>query len=153
VEQLQHAAGDLALVDQTDGVRLAKAVAEALRNAIYHGNLELSEDQIEAAAEPSAAGVDALALRREQHPYCDRRVHLRAAFTPREARFTIQDEGPGFDPARLPDVRADPSYLARDGGRGLVLIDMFMDEVRFSPTGNEITLVKHASPTAKGEEP
>jgi anti-sigma regulatory factor (Ser/Thr protein kinase) len=67
-------------------------------------------------------------------------------FSPTQAKFVIQDEGPGFDTARLPDVRADPSYLSRGGGRGLVLIHMFMDEVAFNSTGNEITLVKHADP-------
>ena len=56
----------------------------------------------------------------------------------------IRDDGPGFDVAHLPDVTADPAYLISEGGRGLVLIDMFMDEVRFNATGNEIALVKRA---------
>ena len=60
-------------------------------------------------------------------------------------QVVIRDDGPGFNVAHLPDVAADPSYLASEGGRGLVLIDMFMDEVRFNATGNEIALVKHAA--------
>jgi CheY-like chemotaxis protein len=144
VEKLQHVAMDLALVDEAESVRLAKALAEALHNAIYHGNLELSVDQIETADQPSSPGPDVVARRRECSPYCDRRVQLRAVFSPREAKFVIQDEGPGFDTGCLPDVKADPSYLSRGGGRGLVLIHMFMDEVVFNSAGNEITLVKHA---------
>ena len=43
---------------------------------------------------------------------------------------------------RLHAVR-DPKTLERVGGRGLVLMRHFMDEVTFNPAGNEVTLVKH----------
>ncbi len=143
-EQLKHVAMDLALVNEANSVRLAKALVEALRNAIYHGNLEVTVGQIETTDQPLPPAEDVVAWRRKQLPYCDRRVQLLAVFSPRAARFVIQDEGPGFDTARLPDVQTDPSYLSRGGGRGLVLIHMFMDEVAFNSSGNEITLVKHA---------
>jgi CheY-like chemotaxis protein/anti-sigma regulatory factor (Ser/Thr protein kinase) len=145
VEQLQQVALDLALVDEADGVRLAKALVETLRNAIYHGNLELADDHIEKAEQSSPPVSDIVAGRRERPPYRDRKVQVSAVFSPREARFVIQDEGPGFNTGRLPDVHADPSYLSRGGGRGLVLINMFMDKVAFNSVGNEITLVKHAA--------
>jgi CheY-like chemotaxis protein len=144
VERLQHAARDLGVVDETDSVRLAKSLVEALTNAVYHGNLELTTEQIEAAAEPSSPAAETIALRRQQPPYCERHVHLRAEVSDREARFTIRDEGPGFDVAQLPDVKADPSHLSRTSNRGLVLIRMFMDQVAFNPAGNEITMVKLA---------
>jgi CheY-like chemotaxis protein len=146
VEQLQHVARDLAVVDDTDSVRLAKALVEALTNAVYHGNLELTTEQIEAAAEPSSAAAEAIAQRRQQPPYCERHIHLHAEVSHREARFTIRDHGPGFDVADLPDVHADPSHLSRTSNRGLVLIRMFMDQVAFNPAGNEITMVKLAGP-------
>ena len=133
VEQVKQAARELGVVDDTDAVRLAKGLAEALHNAMYHGNLELSEEQAGQAA-----------WRREQPPFRDRRVHFFARLSPREVEVVIRDDGPGFDVTRLPDVAADPSYLASEGGRGLVLIGMFMDEVRFNAAGNEIALVKHA---------
>jgi len=145
VDQLQHAARDLMLVDETESVRLAKAIAEALTNAVYHGNLELTAEQIEAAAESSSSD-DTIALRRKQPPYCERHVYLRAVISAREARFTIRDQGPGFDVNQVPDVQADPSHLSRSSNRGLVLIRMFMDEVSFNPAGNEITMVKLAGP-------
>lgn len=144
VEQLQHVAADLGLVDDTDRVRLAKALIEALRNAIYHGNLELSAAQVEAASEPSSPAAARIALRAKQPPYCNRHVYLRAALTVHEARFTIRDEGPGFNVDGAPDVKADPSCLSHDGGHGIVLIQMFMDQVIFNQAGNEITLVKRA---------
>ena len=55
--------------------------------------------------------------------------------------FVIRDEGPGFDLSGLPDP-TDPENLAKVSGRGLLLINAFMDEVRHNDQGNEITMVK-----------
>jgi len=44
----------------------------------------------------------------------------------------------------LPDP-TDPANLERIGGRGLLLIRTFMDEVRHNDRGNEVTLVKRRS--------
>jgi CheY-like chemotaxis protein/anti-sigma regulatory factor (Ser/Thr protein kinase) len=144
VQQLQQLASDLALIEKRDQMRFAKSLTEAMRNAIYHGNLELPFDQIKAARQPPEQAVDLVSHRRAQLPYRDRRVDVSAIFTPEAAQITIRDEGPGFDVTRLPDVKADPSHLVDGESRGLVLIRMFMDEVSFDSTGSEITLVKRA---------
>jgi CheY-like chemotaxis protein len=148
VDELQQVATQLGLVNQNGRVRLAKSLFEVLRNAIYHGNLELSHAEAVQAEKQSPAAAQAIALRRTQAPYCDRRVHVRAVFSPQEARFIIRDEGPGFDVSTLPNVKQDPSHLSGTGGRGLVLTHMFMDEVSFNPVGNEVTLVKRAPASA-----
>ncbi len=135
---------------QTEQVRLAKALVEALRNAICHGNLELSPDLMEAAGHPGSSLDHAIAARPLQPPYCDRRIRVCAMFSPEEARITIRDDGPGFDITRVPNVREDPAHLSGDGGRGLVLIQMFMDQVAFNPAGNQITLVKRAGKNLGG---
>ena len=136
--QLRQMAAAAGLVDEADGVRLAKALCEALHNAICHGNLEIDAT---CPAGPSMAA--AAAARRAQAPYCERRVHVTAICTRDEARYVIRDEGPGFAADRLPADPSDPSQISEESGRGLVLIRAFMDEVFFNPTGNEITLVKH----------
>ncbi len=142
VEQLRQLASDLALIEKRDQMRFAKSLTEAMRNAIYHGNLELPFDQIKAARQPPEQAAELIADRRAELPYRDRRVYVSAVFSPEEARITIRDEGPGFDVTKLPDVKADPSLLVDGESRGLVLIRMFMDEVSFDSTGCEITLVK-----------
>jgi hypothetical protein len=48
----------------------------------------------------------------------------------------------------VPNITDDPSRLASNERRGLVLIKLFMDEVRFNERGNEITLVKHGQSSA-----
>jgi len=63
----------------------------------------------------------------------------------------VEDEGPGFDPATLP-VPTDPANLERIGGRGLMLIRTFMDEVEHNEKGSRITLRKRY-PTAECPRP
>ena len=82
-----------------------------------------------------------LAERRQQQPYCGRRVFIGAEETRSGVTYSIRDEGPGFDPSTLSDP-TDPSNLEKLSGRGLLLIRTFMDEVHHNPTGNEITMVK-----------
>jgi len=124
--------------DESIGIRVSVALEEALNNAIYHGNLELSS----ALRELDAAEYrEIVRQRREQAPYCERKVHVRAEISRDEARFRIRDEGPGFDPQSLPDP-TDPSNLDQPSGRGVMLMRTFMDEVVFEPCGNEVTLVK-----------
>ena len=60
----------------------------------------------------------------------------------------MEDEGPGFNPATLPDPN-DPANFERIGGRGLTLIRAFMDEVAHNEKGNQITLRKrYTTPAA-----
>jgi hypothetical protein len=114
------------------------ALEEAILNAMYHGNLEVSSELRQHGDEPYHRLADE---RRQQPPYKDRRVHCTARFSTSEAVYVIRDEGPGFDPARLPDP-TDPANMEMASGRGLLLIRTFMDEAIFSERGNQITMIK-----------
>jgi CheY-like chemotaxis protein len=126
------------LCDENGLIRVAVALREALINAIYHGNLELSSHLLEQDEKLFYAQLEE---RRRQEPYQDRRVHILAKESHHEAMYVIRDEGFGFDPATLPDP-TDPANLDKVSGRGLLLIRTFMDEVHHNNEGNEITLVK-----------
>ncbi len=71
-------------------------------------------------------------------------VRITAELTTREARFTIEDEGEGFDRASVPDP-LDPSNLFKTSGRGVLLIHNIMDEVQYNERGNRLTMVKRTS--------
>ena len=105
---------------------------------MFHGNLEISSELRQEDERNYYKLADA---RRLQPPYQDRKVHFTFRVTRNEASCAIQDDGPGFDPSKLPDP-TDPENLGRVGGRGLLLIRTFMDEVNFNEKGNEITLIK-----------
>ena len=132
------------LCDSTGRVRVGLAIEHALLNALYRGNLEISAADMLTTRElliqepPSASLVE---RRLSEPPYCDRKVHLDVRMSPGEARFTIRDEGPGFDVTKLPG-QGDPETLENEGGHGLLLMQTFMDEVTFNARGNEVTMVK-----------
>jgi CheY-like chemotaxis protein/anti-sigma regulatory factor (Ser/Thr protein kinase) len=124
-------------------VHVGIALEEALTNALYHGNLEVSSALRE--GEDAGAYRRTADERRRQPPYRDRRIHVRARLSPAEGVIGVRDEGPGFDPSTLPDP-TDPENIVKASGRGLLLIRTFMDEVTFNPTGNEITLRLRRAP-------
>lgn len=146
VGHLESALAHLGVCDETGCIQVSVALREALVNAMHHGNLEVSS----ALLEREGAYADAVARRRAESPYRERRVRVHARVSRDEATFVVIDEGPGFDPSTLPDP-TDPQNLDKPSGRGLLLIQTFMDEVRHNERGNEITLVKRrGSPLAEG---
>jgi anti-sigma regulatory factor (Ser/Thr protein kinase) len=56
-----------------------------------------------------------------------------------EVLIIVRDPGSGFDPAAVPNP-LDESRLLVDHGRGIHLINQFMDEVRFESGGREIQM-------------
>ena len=92
---------------------LKLAIDEAFANAVKHGN------------------------------HCDRDKHVRIKYrvTPRRADVVVEDEGPGFNPASLPDPTLD-QHIESTHGRGILLMRAFMNNVVFSPSGNSVTLTK-----------
>jgi serine/threonine-protein kinase RsbW len=93
-------------------LNLRVGIAEALANAMMYGN----------AGDPA------------------KRVHVAVELSSAEVAVQVRDEGPGFDPAEVPDPRL-PENLERTGGRGIFLIRELMDEVRFNECGNCVRLV------------
>jgi serine/threonine-protein kinase RsbW len=89
------------------------ALEEALINAIKHGN----------KLDPR------------------KKVHVEAKVTPKQAEIVIEDEGPGFDRTCVPDPTAEEN-LCKCSGRGILLIESFMDKVQWSHGGRRVKLVK-----------
>lgn len=147
VDQIQKVVATMGLVDDTARVQVAIALEEAILNAVYHGNLELTSDELEESRTSllETSGKNPVDERRSVAPYCDRKVYVHASVSRDEAKFVIRDEGRGFNVADVADP-TDPATLTRESGRGLVLMKMFMDEVTRNATGNEVTLVKRKTP-------
>lgn len=68
-------------------------------------------------------------------------VRITAEVSPKEARFTVEDEGEGFDVNAIPDP-LDPENLFKTSGRGVLLIHNIMDEVRYNERGNKLEMIK-----------
>jgi len=101
--------------------RLGLAIREAVANGVQHGNKE----------EP------------------EKRVTVSFVLEKEEVSIRIQDEGEGFDLDDLPDPLA-PENLFKPRGRGILLMNSFMDDVRFEfdgDRGTAVTLRKRVTPT------
>lgn len=70
-------------------------------------------------------------------------VRIIADISDTEAKFTIEDEGEGFDVNSIPDP-LDPQNLFKTSGRGVLFIYNIMDEVVYNDRGNRLTMVKKA---------
>lgn len=138
MQLIQEEIDGLGFLDRVAQIRVGVALQEALTNAIYHGNLEVSSDLRQ---DDEKIFYDLARARREQVPYASRCVRVLIHIDRQAATFVIRDEGPGFDTSRL-DRPVETEDLMRIGGRGLLLIRTFMDEVTFNKAGNQITLVK-----------
>jgi CheY-like chemotaxis protein len=146
VSFLKQVIAQMRFCDEPDRLRIGVALEEALLNSYYHGNLEVSSELRET---DHAAYYDLARQRQQEEPYRDRRIHMEARLTQREAVYVVRDEGPGFDPSQIPDATA-PANLERPCGRGLLLMRTFMDHVIFNDSGNEVTLIKNRAPRTAG---
>ena len=79
---------------------MSVAVRESVVNAIKHGN---KQDEA-------------------------KRVHVQFTIHDRALEVQVGDQGPGFDPAGVPDPLA-PENLLKAYGRGIFFMRQFMDEV------------------------
>ena len=131
---------ELDLFDEGERMQIAMALDEALLNAMIHGNLEVSSELRQ--RDDGKPYINMIAERKQKNPYSERFVTIRLEASNENATFIIRDEGPGFDADTLCDP-TDPENLERAGGRGLLLIHAFMDQVSHNEIGNEIRMVKH----------
>jgi CheY-like chemotaxis protein len=129
----------MSLCDSTGQLQVGVALQEAICNALFHGNLEVSSD----LRQDDESKFDALAdERRRLDPYRSRRIRVQVQLDRDAARFVVSDDGNGFDTA-LFDQPPVPEDLHRIGGRGLLLIRTFMDQVSLNQGGNQITMIKY----------
>jgi serine/threonine-protein kinase RsbW len=93
------------------------AVEEAIVNAIVHGN------KLDTA----------------------KKVHVECEVSADRVRVAIADEGPGFDPASVPDCTAE-ERLEAPSGRGVMLMRSFMTTIEYNAAGNAVVLEKLREP-------
>jgi serine/threonine-protein kinase RsbW len=75
-------------------------------------------------------------------------VRITAELSPKEASFTVEDEGEGFNVQAIPDP-CDPTNLFKSSGRGVLLMYNIMDEVEYNAQGNRVKMVKRPEPSTE----
>jgi len=111
--------------EELDGVELA--LREALANAILHGNRRDPAKQVLVACYCEEGSEGGLLL-------------------------LVRDEGPGFDPAAVPDpTTAEAIYAGH--GRGIFLMRQVMDRVNYQEGGCEVELRQRGKSPCSSERP
>jgi serine/threonine-protein kinase RsbW len=116
-EFINYFSKDLGLDDDKLSALLL-AVTEATTNAIIHGN---KSDK-------------------------NKLVKILAKVIDGKLNVIVKDEGVGFQPESVPDP-TDPENLLKDSGRGLYLMRVYMDDLRYNitPQGTETILILNVS--------
>lgn len=68
-------------------------------------------------------------------------VTVDATVTDKLAEFTIRDQGAGFERVEVPDP-TDEANLEKSSGRGLLLIEAYMSEVRYADNGRTLHMLR-----------
>jgi serine/threonine-protein kinase RsbW len=103
--------------EEDDLHQLGMAVRESMVNAVVHGNRYSAR----------------------------KKVHVSVIKALDRLTIVITDEGEGFDPNCVPNPLAEENLL-RQSGRGLLLIQAFVDEFHVrcvQPRGTEVRMVKY----------
>lgn len=98
-------------VNQDNYGKILVATLEAVNNAITHGN----------KANPQ------------------KMVDVEITFDKNEMKITVTDEGPGFNPASIPDPTL-PENIEELSGRGVFLMKKLADSISFNEKGNSVTM-------------
>jgi len=116
IQHIYQLANQLGFPEEEFSMRVKLAIDEALGNSIRHGN---KKDR-------------------------NKKVKIHAKISPKKLQVKFTDEGIGFDVSSLPDPK-DPENLNKEGGRGVLLMGYYMDEISYNDKGNEVILTKYAS--------
>ncbi len=118
VKNFDHLLNGLKCCSSQEKDEISTALSEALANAIIHGN-----------------GNDAEKIVRLQIDIFDNKIELR-----------ITDSGKGFDPSLIQNPTR-PENILKKNGRGIYLMSIFMDKVKFirMKRGMKVKLIKYFS--------
>ena len=102
--------------DEQSSFAIRLALEEGLMNAIKHGN----------KLDPNKT------------------VHVEAKVTSKSTQITIEDQGKGFDRTDVPDPCATENLL-KCSGRGILLMEAYMDKVQYMCGGRRVKMIKKNS--------
>ena len=71
----------------------------------------------------------------------EKTVTVDATVTDDRAEFSILDQGPGFERVEVPDP-TDEANLEKSSGRGLLLIEAYMTEVKYYEQGRRLHMLR-----------
>ena len=146
-QQMMAAVGQRNSVEK---LRCAVALEHAVFNAMFHGNLEFGERK----APSTFDSIDEETMRYifehgSREEIRDRKIDVEINIDRTGCRFVVEDGGCGFDTPDLEEI-AEGEKMTK-GGRGLILMNSFMDNIEFNEAGNKVAMTRHWDDSSRSE--
>jgi hypothetical protein len=121
--------------------KLHVALFEMLMNAVEHGNCNISFNEKSAWLEDGGDIIDLIRKKNTDERIKNRRVFFSYTIEPERSRYTIRDEGKGFDWRTHLARKQDEMALH---GRGIMMTGVYTENLEYNDLGNEVSFdVKH----------
>lgn len=127
-------------VDREKKFSVKLALEELLTNAMEHGNAGLTYDEKTKLQDTGQSVQDFVESRMRKSPWKGRKVTLGYGISPVSSRFSITDEGSGFDTTKLPTPKDMSAGVDLAHGRGIYLSMHSADSLVYNSRGNAVTV-------------
>lgn len=124
------------LINRDMKEKLHVALLELLVNAIEHGNCKIGYDEKTAWLEENRDIMDLIRKKNEDPAILARKVYFTYSIAQERSKFTIRDEGEGFDWRLRMDAQPNEPGLH---GMGLVMAKLYVQSLGYNEAGNEVS--------------
>ena len=124
------------LINKETKEKLHVALLEILFNAIEHGNCRITYEEKTAWLETNRDIIDLIREKNHDPVTREKKIYFSYTITPDHSRFTIRDEGDGFDWRSRLSIRHDRPVLH---GIGMKMASIYVSNMAYNEKGNEVT--------------
>ncbi len=124
------------LIGRDEREKLHVGLLELLVNAIEHGNCKIGFEEKTAWLEKNRDIMDLIREKNRDSRIKAKKVYFSYTITPERSRFTIRDEGDGFDwRSRISAEPGEPGLH----GMGMKMANLYVQNLSYNDKGNEAT--------------
>jgi CRP-like cAMP-binding protein/anti-sigma regulatory factor (Ser/Thr protein kinase) len=116
--------------------KLHVALFEMLMNAVEHGNCNISYNEKSAWLEEHGDIIELIRKKNTDERVKSRRVYFSYTINPERSRYTIRDEGEGFDWRSYLASKQNEMALH---GRGIMMTGVYTENLSYNEMGNEVS--------------
>lgn len=125
---------------EDDMISIEIGLSELVTNAVEHGNLNITYQEKTEALDTNSLN-ELYESRISDSRFSGRIVTVTYEFNAEECRWTIADEGDGFDLSKVPDPTSQEN-IGGLHGRGIFMTKLFFDSLDYIGNGNQCVAVK-----------
>lgn len=119
-----------------DRFNLQMTFSELLTNAVEHGNLGISYQEKSDFLLTGGDMIDFIQKKARNPEIANRKVHITYSIEKTISRFTIKDDGDGFDWRKMLEAKTDDNEMH---GRGISMSRQLVQTLTYNEKGNEVS--------------